>query len=191
MLRDTAKLLSGRALRRLLNHRDEAISFAQQVGLRRAAQASCALLGEEDPAPGELAGWQREVLASVLDRMCAYDGDDLPAPAQTDALEAAVGFTSTMPPSTRQKLFDLLSVFELGAAALGPQRERKRFTQMDTWAQDQYLAAWEASPIEPMRAGFHGLKSVCMMGYWTRPGTWPAISYGLDTEGGFTGHEEE
>lgn len=184
-------LLSTATARKLRMRRDEAIALIQRVGLRRGAQIAARALAEPEAAPGELSGWQREVLAAVLDRMCRYEDPELPAPSQTGALEAAIEFTRTMPQTTRQKLYDLLAVFEAGPAALGPQRRRRRFSAMDPEAQDAYLQMWERSAIEPMRAGFHGLKSTCMMGYWSQPPTWGAIGYGLDTEGGYTGAGQE
>ncbi len=181
MLRDTARQIALRTLRTLTGRRDEAAAFVQRVGLRRAAQLGATLLGHEDSADATITPWQRVTLQKAMACMCHYDLDAAPSPAQTEEmLDAAVAFTEQMPSITRQKLYDLLTLLEVGPLALGP--ERVRFNDMKSGAREDYLRIWESSPLEPMRAGFEGLKSVCMMGYWSHSSRWDAIGYGLDTE---------
>lgn len=169
-------------LQRLLESRDSASSVIQAMGLRRASMLAANLIGEPAPSQGEIAPWQIDTLTALMTCMCHDPDDELPKPAETDAVEAALKFASHMPEVTYQQLLDLLSVFEAGVRVLGPSRAKRRFTALTLDAQTAYLSQWESSPLEPQRAAFHGLKSVCMMGYWTRPATWPHIGYGLDTE---------
>jgi hypothetical protein len=168
---------------RLGGRLDEAARLVQRVGLSGAARIARRALGEPDAPYGAMMPWQHEVLWTVLARLCRYEHVEgepmLPEPVEVGALEAALGFIAQMPPETRQQLGDLLCVFEAGAAVIGPERARRRFSRMSPEARDVYLARWEQSEIAPMRAAFQGLKSACMMGYWSRPATWPAISYAL------------
>lgn len=169
-------------LHRILESRDAASSAVQAMGLRRASSLAASLLGEDAPALGEIAAWQTRTLETLMACMCHDPTGELPHPSQTDALDAALTFASEMPGVTRQQLWDLLSVFEAGVRVLGPARHKKRFTMLTHEEQISYLGMWEQSPLEPQRAAFHGLKSVCMMGYWTRPDTWAHIGYDLNTE---------
>lgn len=169
-------------LRRILaSGSDEAQRMAQDLGLAASARLAARLLGEKlAEERGEFAGWQVSVLAAVLARMCAYEAVDLPAVRASGALDCALGFIGEMPEESRATLGDLLAVFEFGGLVLGPIRgPRARFTRLDAAAQDAYLASWEESVLAPRRAAFRGLKSVCMLGYWTQAPTWDAIGYGF------------
>ncbi|MEM1349258.1 MAG: hypothetical protein AAGI01_11925 [Myxococcota bacterium] len=180
-------LVSDAMLQRALRQRDVAAQVAQELGLRRAAQLAARLLRESEGKLGEFAPWQREVLGAVLQRMCAYDNPEgspeLPTPRAVGALDAAIEFTRHMPQAKRQQLIDVTTLIEIGPRVFGPQRGRGRFTRLDARAKDEYLRGWEESSLAPRRAAFHGLKAVCMMGYWTREETWGAIGYGLEREG--------
>ncbi len=171
--------VEARLIDRLGDRRDEAARLVQRVGLSAASRIARRAMGEAEPAHGQLAPWQREVLGCVMDRLCRYDDPALPDPRACGALDAALGFIAQMPPETRQQLADLLAVFEAGAAVIGPERAARRFSRMSPAAQDAYIETWEQSQAPPMRAAFLGLKSSCMMGYWSRPATWAAISYEL------------
>jgi len=179
--------VSDAAIRRALRQRDVAAQMAQELGLRRAAQLAARILGESEGRPGQFAPWQRDVLGAVLRRMCDYESSDgapeLPTPRAVGALDAAIAFTQHMPDEKRQQLIDVTTLIEIGPRIFGPQRDRGRFTRLDPRAQDEYLRGWEESQLPPRRAAFHGLKAVCMMGYWTRDETWGAIGYGLEREG--------
>ncbi|MBA2664641.1 MAG: hypothetical protein H0U74_20305 [Bradymonadaceae bacterium] len=173
--------------RRLLGRREDALRVAQELGLKVTASLAARALGERLPAErGELASWQVDVLAAIIERLCRYDAPDMPAPDQCGALEAALGFISHMPEESRAALSDLLTVFEIGPYVLGPGRER--FSALDATSRDAYLASWEGSSLPPRRAAFRALKSACMMGYWTRPQTWSAIGYSIDDNPGVPLH---
>ncbi len=169
-------------LRRLLAGRgDEAARLAQDLGLAASARLVSRLMGEKLAADrGEFAGWQVSVLSAVLERMCAYEAVDLPEVGVSGALATTLDFIGGMPDESRAVLGDLLAVFEFGGMVLGPVRgPRARFTMLDVAAQDAYLASWEGSGLAARRAAFRGLKSVCMLGYWTQTSTWDAIGYGF------------
>jgi hypothetical protein len=164
---------------RVGDRRAELERLVQNVGLATAAKVARRVLDRPDAPYGEFAAWQQGVLGAALDRICNYqDLDDLPTPSRAQALPATLAFVSQMPPLTRQRLGDLLCLFELGPMLLGP--ARRPFTKLSPEDQDRYIERWECAPAAPMRAGFQGIKSACMMGYWTRPQAWPAIHYTLD-----------
>lgn len=168
---------------RILGARKDAmLSAVQGIGLRRLSQIAASALGEEAPATMELTPWQRRTLEHLLCRMCHDPDGELPDPIASGAVEATLDFAAHMPEVTYQQLLDLLAVFEAGVRLLGPDRAAGRFTSLSPAKQDEYMRAWEQSVLEPQRAAFQGLKSACMVGYWTRAQTWPHIGYGLDTE---------
>ena len=152
--------------------KDRAAAAAQQMGLEAAAA-----LARRMAAPG--VGWE-QVLARAIDVMCHSGDSALPAPGQTKALDAALGFLAQAPAPTRQKLIDVVWLVEAGGRVMAS--PRAPFSSLSLEQATAYLAQWEGAALEPMRAAFAGLKSVCMIGYWSRPGTWEAIGYGLDTE---------
>lgn len=179
--RDTLSRLR-RRLDPLRERRDAASSLIQQMGLAQASQLAARRLGEPAHEGVTLQPWQRRTLEALIARIGPGDDDSLPGAAEVGALDAALDFASHMPEVTHRQLLDLLSVFEAGVSVLGPERHLTRFTALDAAAQDAYIRLWEQSALEPMRAAFHGLKSVCMMGYWTRQATWSHIGYDLHTE---------
>ena len=171
-----------KSVRHLGANKDALLSATQAIGLRRLSAIAASMLGEASPPPLELTGWQRRTLEHLLSRMCHDPDGALPDPIQAGAVEATLDFAAHMPEVTYQQLLDLLAVFEVGVRFLGPNRAAKRFTALTAAQQDAYMRSWERSALEPQRAAFQGLKSACMVGYWTRAQTWPHIGYGLDTE---------
>ncbi len=174
------------SLRQLLGRGADVQRVAQDLGLEASARLAARFLGEKlDAERGAFAGWQVVVLEAVLERMCAYEAPDLPGVVESGALDCALGFIGGMPDESRAVLGDLLAVFEFGPLVLGvgngnKKGKRARFTRLDAAAQDAYLASWENSGLAARRAAFRGLKSVCMMGYWTRSETWGAIGYSFE-----------
>lgn len=174
-------------LKRLLGgQRDVALQTLQSLGLTQAAQLAALALQQphrvDDPT---FEAWHIEVLRAIQQRLCRYD-EDLPHVDTLPALETALGFIGRMPPHTQLKLKNVLALIEAGPKVLGPtsnnKRRHARFTTLAAHEQDTYLKQWEQSPLPPMRAAFHGLKSVAMMGYWTQPAVWPSIDYHLNTD---------
>jgi hypothetical protein len=172
------RALKAQIIERLGDRRDEAARLVQQIGLSAAARIARRALGAQDGEPAQ------EALCALMGRLCRYEHvsgqPDLPEPAECGALEATLQYIAQLPPETQQQLDDVLWVFEAGAAALGPERAQRRFSAMSGAAQDVYITRWEQSELLPMRAAFLGLKSACMIGYWSRPQVWPAIDYTLN-----------
>lgn len=167
---------------------------AQDMGLERAAQIAVRLLGER-LEPVALQPWQHQTLALLLETLCDYDDPDAPADAaalppahKTRALEVTLGFIAQMPDHTQRKLSCAIALLEAAPLALKPpggiSSSRTRFSRLEPAARAAHLMQWESSPIEGVRAAFHGLKSACMMGYWSQPEVWPAAGYTLELKPG-------
>ncbi len=165
-----------RLVQRALSRADDAAQLVQDIGLRRAADLAVRVLREPAPEPGTFEPLHRAILTATIARMAP----PAPSPEEVGALERAIDFASQMPVERLQQLLALLIVFEIGPLALGPRRAR--FTTLSGGEQDAYIASWESSAMAPRRAAFHGLKSVCMMGYYASPAVWPTIGYDLNTE---------
>ena len=163
--------------------RDATLERLQAMGLEASAAAAARMLGlEHDPNTLEFAPWQVEVLGAIQARICAYEELELPSTQAVGATDASVAFARTMPSHLRAQLRDVIVLLEAGVIVLGPRRRARRFSALKPAEQDDYLRGWEQSALVPQRAAFFGIKSLCMMGYWTRPQVWPHIDYTLDTE---------
>ena len=116
--------------------------------------------------------------------MCSYASTPgqapLPDPDAIDALPTTLRFIEQLPERSRRQLGCALALLE--AAPLALSKERVRFTRLSAQGRHEHLTRWADSPIEGMRAALHGVKSACMMGYWSQPQTWDAIGYDTDTD---------
>ena len=65
------------------------------------------------------------------------------------------------------------------SSSVAPLREglAARFSRLPAADQDRVLAATEASSSDLLRAGFDGLKSLCLMGYYRDPRAWSVVGY--------------
>lgn len=121
--------------------------------------------------------WQVDAFEALVERICDPGETGLPSPRDVGAVEVAQRYVRWMPAVTRMKLGNLIATLEGGPLVLGPRR--KRFSKLDAADQDAYLEKWSESPLPPMRAAFHAIKQVAMMGYYSQPGTWPGIGYSI------------
>ena len=149
----------------------------QTMGLVRTGRLIARLTRNSPPLPGQIPAWLEAVLLRAMERMCAPDLDDLPPPSRSGALSAASVFIGGMPQSTQEELQSMLAIVEFAPYAFGPRR--RRLTQLGDDELDRFLVTLETSPLLPARAMFKALKSVCMMGYYSRPEVWGAIGYSL------------
>ena len=171
---------------------DRLAAKAEGLGLKAASALARRRLGVEDPGRAATApAWAAEVLRHATAHLCDYSacaGWRTPAASAPEAIDGALAMIETMPGPTRERLWGALALFEAGPAILGPRRAP--FTKLAPEDQRAYLASWHDSGLEARRAIFEAIKSVCMMGYWSRLESWPSIRYDLMTEGGFTGGVE-
>lgn len=166
-----------RLLQRFAGTAGEAARKIQMTGLVQSARWAAKLLGEPPPDPERMPDWIEAILEAVTARMCRYESDGMPAPAECGALDNTRRFMEGIPLETRREFQSLLVLIELSPYVLGPRRER--FTQLEGAYQDAALQLWEQSDLPPQRAGFNAIKSMVMMGYWSRPETWSSIGYSI------------
>lgn len=160
---------------------EEISQKVQALGLIRTGQLISRLLGKSPPEAREVAPWLQNILEAAMEVMCAYD-EEMPDFAECGALEAACGFTTGMPHSTQEEFQSLLAVLEVAPYVFGPRR--KRFTELSSRDREVHLQGWERSMLAPRRGAFGALKSVVMMGYWTRPEAFSSIGYSVASNPG-------
>jgi gluconate 2-dehydrogenase subunit 3-like protein len=125
-----------------------------------------------------LSPWQFVVVQHAARRIAAPDRPDDPTIPTPDALDVA-GFVDAwlarMAAPLRRDFGRFLAYLE----HLAPLRagEASRFTRLDAAAQDRVLADVEASSFDLLRAGFDGLKSLVLMGYYRDARAWALIGY--------------
>lgn len=169
--------LVDRWIRRFAATPAEAARKIQMTGLVRTAKVTSTVLRRPAPDADEIPTWIRRVFEQVTARMCDYDDPQMPDPRDCGAVDAALDFLEGTPPQTRRELQSLLVLVELSPLVVGP--TRRRFTELEADAAAATLRRWERSPLEPMRGAFRALKSMVMMGYWSRPETFPVIDYSV------------
>lgn len=155
---------------------DEIARRVQAIGLTAAATLVSKILHQPVPSEDGFPLWVEEILAHVIGALCDY-GKDHPPAAQIGALEASLRFVGGMPPETRQEFQALLILIEVGPLILGPQR--RRFSELTNTDRKAHLMRWEGAEIPALKGGFRAVKSVAMMGYWSRPETFSFIGYSV------------
>ena len=164
-------------MNRLKHLQADALRQAQTLGLLRAGQVAAKALKEPYPIAGDIQPWQIRTLEAMQGRICEPDNASLPTPDECGALEATLRFVRSMPTSTVERMAALLSLFEAAPLVLGP--NRTRFSLLPPAEQTAFLSRWPDSRIPAQRAAFHAIKTICMMGYWSRESTWSAIGYSI------------
>lgn len=125
-----------------------------------------------------LSPWQFVVVQHAARRIAAPDRVDDASIPTADALDVAGfvdGWLARMRPGVRRDFGRFLAYVE----HLAPVRVgyASRFTRLAAEAQDRVLAATEASSSDQLRAGFDGLKSLVLMGYYRDARTWGIVGY--------------
>jgi hypothetical protein len=125
-----------------------------------------------------LAPWGYVVVQHAARRIVAADRPEDPNIPAADAVEVA-GFVDAwiarMPQKVRVDLGRFLAYLEqLAPLASG---HASRFTRLQPLAQDEVLAAVEASSSDLLRAGFEGLKALVFSGYYSDARTWGILGY--------------
>ncbi len=111
------------------------------------------------------------ILSAVARRVLCGDAADAP---DADTVEAALQadiYLRQVPAPLSADVRALLQLFEHTASATS------RFTHLSPERQDQVLAAWQSSGLALKRQGFQALRSLCFMGYYRDPRTWPLLGY--------------
>ncbi len=105
----------------------------------------------------------------------------IPSAREVGVAQFMDGYLAEMRPSMRRDLLRMLHYVE-HVAPLWVGHAR-RFTASSAEDQDEVLRAIASSRIEVLRAGFEGLKSLVMMGYYRDPRTWGILQYAGPTVG--------
>lgn len=121
--------------------------------------------------------WQFVVVSQVARRIVAPDRQQgVPTPDEVGVAEFVDGYLVEMRPALRRDFLRLLRYLEdlapFGSGYTG------RFAVLSPAAQDDVLAALEASRFDQLRAGFQALKSIVMMGYYRDARTFSILGYG-------------
>lgn len=143
---------------------------AQDQTIQVVARASASALGEPYTL-GVWHEWQYRSLRAMQSRITDNSQGVTGATAFDRTLSVIGGFATLH----QDRLRGFISILE--AASLIS--HRVRFSALQTDAQDDVLNAWATSKIPARRAAFHGLKSVCMMGFYSDDQTWNSIGYSL------------
>lgn len=118
---------------------------------------------------------EQQVVEALLTTICRADGDDLPpvdAPALVPVVET---YVLGMPIAQATNLRNLLLHWEYQPLIFGPRRAR--FSQLTEEERDANLSDWATTTQTARAAAFRGLKTLCMLAYWSQPSTWAAIGY--------------
>lgn len=118
---------------------------------------------------------EQQVVEALLSSICRVEGDDLPAvdaPALVTVIET---YVLGMPIVQGTNLRNLLVHWEYQPLVFGPRRAR--FTQLTPEERDANLSDWATAPQPARAAAFRGLKTLCMLAYWSQPSTWGGIGY--------------
>lgn len=124
-------------------------------------------------SPGEFV-----VAEAIASRIVAPDRPDDPTIPTAREVGVALfmdGYLSGMRASMRRDLLRMLHYVEhVAPLASG---FAHRFSSLSAEAQDEVLQGIASSRVTVLRAGFEGLKSLVMMGYYRDPRTWPILDY--------------
>lgn len=168
----------------LFPFRDSAEELARQVqarGLAGSAHLIAGSLRKDPPSSLEMPVWIEEVFGLLLETLCDYEAP-LPSVHQCGALEASLRFVQGMPPETREEFQSLLVLLEVAPYVFGPRR--RFFSRLSREERACHLQGWESAQLAARKGAFRAMKSVAMMGYWSRPETFEHLGYSVATNPG-------
>jgi hypothetical protein len=101
-------------------------------------------------------------------------------PAAWDDVERTVEHAlAHRPPAMRRQLGLLLRAID----TLPRLRHGRRFAALDGARRERLIDALQRSPVKLIRRGIWGLRTLVLMGYYTRAATMSAIGYGAHARG--------
>ena len=115
------------------------------------------------------------VISAFADRIVPKDGPYPEGALDCGVVEFFDEFAATDYPEVQKDFKSVITLLEHGPLFL--QFKFKRFTEMGTDEQDEYLKSWEDNNIALLRGAFLGVKKLCMMGFYTSEKVWPHIGY--------------
>jgi len=115
------------------------------------------------------------VMSAFADRVVPSGGPYEIGAKQASVVEFFDEFAATDYPEVQKDFKSVITLLEHGPLFM--QFSMKRFTEMTTDEQDEYLEKWETSDSVLFRGAFVGIKKLCMMGFYTNELVWPHIGY--------------
>jgi hypothetical protein len=106
------------------------------------------------------------ILSAVAARVLDGDG-----PRDVEAALSADAYLAHVPAALSGDVRACLQLLEHTATATS------RFTHLDAAGQDAVLAGWQSSRFAVKRQGFQALRTLCFLGYYRDPRTWPMLGY--------------
>jgi hypothetical protein len=91
-----------------------------------------------------------------------------------DRMLALVEFAMADRPAAMRRQFVLFLSVLRWAPAL---RYGRRFDRLDAARQDAVLRAYQHAPLQLLRSGFWGVRTIIMMAFYARPGVGASIGY--------------
>jgi len=116
-----------------------------------------------------------EITRALAARICRPSDDPLPDDALDRIVRFVEDYLARLPEAQAGIFRNLLVVFEYQPLVFGP--KRRRFTRLDPGAQDENLERWATAPQTARVAAFNGVKTICMLGWYSDPASWDAIGY--------------
>jgi hypothetical protein len=115
------------------------------------------------------------ILRAVARCILAPDSSGAPTADQIGVAEYVDGWLADADPPLARDFGRLLRLVEHGTPLL--YGRRRRFTDLDLRSQTDYLLQWSRSRLPLLREGLFALRSLCVMGYYRDPRTWPLCGY--------------
>lgn len=130
-----------------------------------------------DAVPGDafFSETEREILATIVERMVDTGEPDAPAVRDTRALDVIDASCAKLSPDVTGLLPVALRLFEWWPF-FGELRFQ-RFTQLSPEERDESLRGWMESRVGTRRLAFYALRNLSLLGYWSQDETWPLIGY--------------
>lgn len=118
---------------------------------------------------------ESEILLRIAERICDTGEPGAPPLAETGTVATLDAFCRRLDPALVADLRLALRLFEWGPFLFD--WTFTRFTRMSDAQRDASLRAWRTSRLAIRRQAFFALRNLCLLGFYSQPGTWRRIGY--------------
>jgi hypothetical protein len=118
---------------------------------------------------------EREILTRIVERLVDTGDPAAPTVRGTGTMDTIDALCLGLDPNATAPLPALIRLVEWGPLVF--ERRPARFTSLDAAGQDAHLAGWMTSGLALRRMGFHALRNLALLGYWSQDATWPLAGY--------------
>lgn len=150
-------------------------SGAALASLARVRAVPAAALAAPEGAARFFSPREREILTQVVERMVDTGEPGAPPVRATRAIDTIDALCAGLDPAATAPLPALLLLVEWGPLLFAARPAR--FTALDDAGKDRALADWMTSRLALRRIGFHALRNLSQLGYWSQDETWPLVGY--------------